>query len=338
MTLRFFRRVLGALSIALALVLACAQISLAQLFVGGYEGLEFFGSSQMTRAEMERILRLKPGASYKSVSLAVEKLKKQLELRHLEGNVQLVSGDGGEIYISADIISQDNEMPTRALRPPQHVDYRSEKPAMLLEKLHERIAFLESQGRPLSEQIKDGIRYYSDEPCNQIVKELIEFAPDMRLELLSLIDHDPNAIRRRTAVELLNWAGEVPDTTLRLLPALDDSDVGVRGMVARYIFPRLSYLPEDFPLPHLVQACSRLLRRPSHQDRSKAVYMLLALSRKKPECLDQIRQEDGAVIKELYQKTIIPSLRGGCKQLLKAFSVQEAKRKEGREDFPFLPP
>lgn len=284
------------------------------------------------------MLSLKPGASYKSVSQALLRFKKQLDQRHLEANTQLVSGDQGEIYVSVDLIEINPDLPTRRLVKPQHVAFRSEQPITFLAKLHERLDLLEQGGRPVSEEIRDGLKYYSDEPCNQIVQEIRRFAPEMRKELIAVVDHDPNSVRRETAIELLNWSGEVPDTAFKLLPALDDSDFNVRAMVVRYLFPRFGILPADFPYAEMADAFARQLRRPSHQDRSKALYALLALSRKRPELIGQIKDQNEAAINALATRSVIPSIKEAANELIKTFQKEDNRRRTTDPVLPSIDP
>lgn len=305
---------------------------------GSYVGLEFYGSTQISRAEVERMLALHSGASYKSVVGAIERLKRQLKARRLEANIQAVTGDGSDIYLSVDILGDEHELPSRILQNPQQVNFRSEEPVHLLEKLHQRLEFLESQGRPASEEMRDGVKYYSDEPCNQMVKELLRHCQPMREELLYLIDHDPNAVRRTCAAELLSWAGEVPDTASRLLPAVDDVDVNVRTMVTRYLFKSLPLLPDDFPFVDMVEVYSRDLLRPSHDDRSKSLYMLLALINKRPELIRQVKSLDDKRIEQLRDRSLVPSIKLACGQFQKLFARANVGLTDVKPNLDFLPP
>lgn len=305
---------------------------------GAYAGLEFFGSQQMSREEVERFLGVRNGASYKSVASAVERLKRALKARNMEANIQIVSGDGSDIYVSVDILGDENEMPSRILQDPHQVNFRSEEPVQLLGKLHERLDFLEAQGRPANEEMRDGVKYYSDEPCNQLVKELIRHCEPMREELLYLIDHDPNAVRRNCAAELLSWSGEIPDTARRLLPAVDDVDLCVRTTVTRYLFKSLPFLPDDFPYADMVDVYSRDLARPSHDDRSKSLYMLLALLKKRPELVRQVRSLDDKRIQQLKNRSLLPSIKLACAQFDRIFTRANVGLTDVKPNLDFLPP
>lgn len=305
---------------------------------GSYAGLEFYGSSQMSRPEMEKILGLHNGSSYRSVQSAVERLKRQLEARRLEANAQIVGGDGNEIYLSVDIYGTDEDVPTRILQDPHQVNFRSEEPVQILAKLHQRLDLLQSQGRPAHEEMRDGVKYYSDEVCNQFVKDLIRHCEPMREELLYLIDHDPNAVRRATAVELLSWSGEIPDTAARLLPAVDDVDVTVRTLVTRYLFKSLPFLPDEFPYQDMVEVYSRDLTRPSHDDRSKALYMLLALAKKRPELIRQVQSLDTKRIKMLQERSLVPSIKLACAEFQRVFTRANLGLTDVKPNLDFLPP
>jgi hypothetical protein len=282
-----------------------------------YKGLEYFGSSQLTTMELEKILALKPGAPLPQVQKALDRLDKTLEARHIPNNLEVVAGEPGSVYISVDILDSSNEtVPTRKLKNPRHVIVRSEKPFLVLDELTKRLEKLTDEGRAWSESYRDGSKYYSDEPSNQYVAEIERFAPDMREELLAVVESDPDATRRRKAIELLGWSGEVPYTANRLTDAFDDSDPKVRVAAIRYVFPRLSLLPEDYPYIRLVQAASRELNRPSHQDRSKALYVLLWLSKKNVLFVRDIKELDEARLKQLASDSILPTVKVPAQQLL----------------------
>ncbi|MBA3859585.1 MAG: hypothetical protein C0507_21985 [Cyanobacteria bacterium PR.3.49] len=305
---------------------------------GSYQGLEFYGSSQMSRPELEKLLGLRNGASYRSIKSAMERLHRELKARRLEGNIQAVTGDGTDIYLSVDVLGGYDDMPSRILKEPHQVAYRSEEPVQILEKLHGRLELLEAQGRPANEEWRAGIKYFSDEPCNQMVNDLMRHCGPMREELLYLIDHDPNAVRRATAVELLSWSGEVPDTAYRLLAAVDDVDVTVRTLVTRYLFKNLSLLPDDFAFQDMVEVYSRDLNRPSHDDRSKALYMLLAIVKRRPELIRQVQALDEKRIKFLQERSLVPSIKLACAQFQKLFVRANVGLTDVKPNLDFLPP
>jgi len=293
----------------------------AQSNVSGFAGVEYFGSSQMTRKELAKMISLKPGAAFPSVQRAADKLSKLLDQRHLAANVEVVQASDGAIYVAVDVMDSSMEsVPVRNLKEPHHIIVRSEKPFLLLAQLDARLQTLSIEGRPASEKIEDGAKVYSDEAANQLAIQIQKFAPAMAGELLSVLDSDPDPHRRKAAVDILGWAGDIPQMGAKLIESLDDSDPSVRASVVRYLFSRLSYLPDDFPFPALIEGASRELNRPSHQDRSKGLYLLLALARKDIVFMRQIQDLDEARVKQLSEESIVPTIKNPAAELLAIFA------------------
>ncbi|SRR5579875_1826859 len=309
-----------AVAVLLLLLFACLPWSPGRAggeSQAGFAGIEFYGSSQITRRELEQALGLKPGARLAQIARAVDRLDRKLTGRRLQATVEIVEGSPQEIFVAVDLPDgQGAAAPTRRLRSPRHVAVSSEKPFLLLGELEARLEKLRCEGRPWSETMRSGLKYYSDEPANQVVEQMTQMVPFMRDELIAVTESDPDPARRKQAIDLLNWAGSIPDTTRRLIPSLDDADRDVRAAAARYMFSRFELLPDDFPYDSLTDSFSRMLMRPSHQDRSKALYCLRALAGQHPELLARVAALDGERIKTIYDLTAIPSIKSVCGQLL----------------------
>ncbi len=288
----------------------------------GFAGLEFYGSSQISRSELEKYLALRPGARLEQIAKAVDRLNLKLAERHVNSSVEIVQGGPLEVFVVVGVVDSSTEAaaPTRHLRQQRHVQLSTEKPFLLLDELNARLEKLSDEGRPWSEQMRSGLRYFSDERANQTADEIVHLVPDMRAELLAVTESDPDPSRRRRAVELLNWAGSIPNTFGRLVPALDDADAGVRAATARYMFSRLELLPDDYPFDTLAESFSRLLGRPTHQDRSKALYCLLALCLQRPELITNVKVFDEERVKHLSETSNINSIKGAADKLLAVFA------------------
>lgn len=304
-----------------------------------YAGIEFYGSSQLSRSELARMLSLKPGASLASVDRAVEQLNRRLALKNVNSLVQIVQVPPDQIYVVVDVPDStvDAAAPTRRLKDPRHVLVRSEKPFLLMDQLEKRLEKLSMEGRPWHDDLREGLRYFSDEPANQIVEQIVRQVPDMRDELLAVVASDPDPVRRRRAVELMQWAGAIPDTFLRLTPAIDDADSGVRAAVARYMFPRFEMLPDEYPFQDLVEAYTRMLARPSHQDRTKSLYCLLALAGQRSDLIPGIKVFTEERVKKLADLSVIPSVKNPAAELqIKFMSAAEpiGTREGSRPDAP----
>lgn len=293
----------------------------------GFAGVEYYGSSQVSKLELEKMLGLHPGASPEAIENALVRLKKQLDARHLEAHAEVVTASPGVLYVVVDVEDSSIEQaPTRRLREPRHVEVRTEKPFLLLNDLHARLDEVRSQGRPLTEALKDGYPYYSDEPANQVVADILKYAPVMRDELIAVTESDPNPVRRCQAIELLGWSGSTDNTALRLMPALDDMDPFVRAETARYLFPRLGLLSPSFPFENLAAAFGRQITRPSHEDRSKGLYCLLSLCMQHSDLIKQVSADDDKRIHELIDTSALPSVKIPAEKLVALFAADASKK------------
>jgi hypothetical protein len=290
-----------------------------------YAGLEYFGSSQMTRDEVERNLHLKPGASEKSVEANAESLRKKLEKLRLAANVQIIVDQPDKLFVVVDFEDRPGYgVPTRMLKQPHHVITQSEKPELLLQKLRARIDRLIQEGRDWKETYPGGVRMFSDEPANQIVTELRRFAPTMRDEFLEIVISDPDHQRRCDAIELLNWAGTYVDTCVQMIGAIDDTHIEVRSAAEEFIYPRLEKLPDNFPYDQLALALTRQLKRPSHADRAKAIHFIAALIRKYPTMVGGFRQTCEKDVERIANESQISGLRKSAADLLLVLRTSQA--------------
>jgi len=295
-----------------------------------FAGIEFFGSSQLTRQEIEKMLALKPGASADSLERAVERLRMQLERRRLESIVDIVSSDSG-LFVTVDVFdSGEDAVSSRRLKFPRHVNVSSDKPFMFLQLLHDRLDALSEQGRPAQTVVKGGVLHYSDEPAEQIVEDICRFAPTMRDELVSVTVSDPDPVRRRNALELLNWYGDSDESAVYVMEAMDDSDPFVRSEAVRYLLPRLKERADNFPFDRLIELVSKQLRRSSHQDRKSALYLLLSFLRQRPEFISTAKDLDEARIKDIAESTQLAVIQKPALELLDIF------RKPPRSTLPFI--
>ncbi|MGH9549811.1 MAG: hypothetical protein ACRD3W_10570, partial [Terriglobales bacterium] len=177
---------------------------------GGYAGVEYYGSSQLTKLELEKMLGLKPGASPEAIASALVRLKRQLESKHIEAHAEVVAAAEDQLFIVVDVVdSSSAEAPVRKLKFPHHVNVTTEKPFALLSDLNRRLDELKDRGQPSAEQYIDGAKRFQDEPAQGLVNEILRYAPKMRKEFLAIVETDPNPERRVQAIELLGWSGAV---------------------------------------------------------------------------------------------------------------------------------
>lgn len=305
----------------LTLMAFCLQGAFSPVFAYSYEGLEYFGSSQLTRQEIEKYLHLSQGASIKRIEKSVDRLQKKIDDLKLFANIEIVTASDDRAYVSVDLIEQEDDMiPTRKLTNPHHVATRSEKPEILLAKLEDRLNQLNMEGRAWKPIYKGGMKFYTDEPANQIVEEIRRFAPTMKPDWIEVVACDPDPDRRVMAIELLGWSGSYADTCYKLIGAMDDSNYKVRAKAARFIYKRLDILPHDFPYQDLIHALCRQVRRPSHEDRVKSTYLMYEVLNKRPLLTGLAKQGAEKYINLYSSKSRIPSLRNVCERLRAKFS------------------
>lgn len=284
----------------------------------GFCGIEFLGSSQLTRAEIQKFLGLKQGASPEAVLKAVSRLESALEAKRVKTNIEIVSGSEGRLYVAVDVVNPGSSeaIQTRKLSFPRHVRLLNEKPFTLLADLKTRqIKLNVLEDRPIAERYENGMKYFSDEPCNRLAEREIKELDGQESGLYQIIESDPDASRRSNAIELLNWTPDYLQNCTVLLPALADSDVHVRTQAVKYIWARITLLPDDYPYDQLSEMLCHELRLPSHTDRSKALALLLALCRHHPASIWEIKESREAGIKEIAETSIIPNIQKMASEL-----------------------
>lgn len=283
---------------------------------GGYAGLEFLGSSLISRLELEKILHLKNGSSYESIVRSVEKLRLALEAKSVKAMLEVVP-DGADYYVSVDVLDTgfNNTVQNRRLENPRHIGVPNEKPFVLLAELKDRMQKLVDEGRPTSETYQDGMRCFADIACMRIAEKITQELQGMRPYLLRILLSEPNGERRAQAAELMNWIPDPVANSAELIPALDDSDMRVRMVAAKYLWARANLLPDSFPFDLLLEGLSRQLARQTYHDRVRAMSALLALAKRDSDLISGIKTFDEARLKEIASSSTIPAVQNLANQL-----------------------
>lgn len=295
---------------AVLLLCACSHAWAKDSF-GNFGELEYMGSSLATRAELEKMLHLSPGAKYASMEKACERVKKSLTDRRIICDTDIVDGGSDALFIVIDISEPGKIVPTRPLSDPRYIKVPTEKPNLILKELRERLTLLTYDGRSFKETYSNGVKHYSDAVADEKTRELASYGsvPELRDAWLNIVQSDPNPDRRIDAIELLNWSGNYPQTIFKIMPALDDVNKDVRVAVAKFIYPRLELLPYDFDFGKLTSAFCRQICRPSHGDRLRAMACLSVLVRDKPEMVPPTREVALDQINLIAERTRIPPLK-----------------------------
>lgn len=310
----------------LALLLVAALV-LPQMVVsrviakvsGGFAGVEYLSDdSQTSRMELEKMLGLRHGASYESAERAISRLREKLEQKRLKANLDIVDGDKDEFYVSIDIVRTGvpGDAPTRRLEFPRRIFLSSQRPLQLLEQLEARRLKLQEEGRPTDVVYKDGVKHYTDGPCDVLVGQLLLATPKVRGEIFQMIASDPDPKRRMAGIELLGWAGEPVRDCAQVVPAINDVDPDVRVVAAKYVAARMELLPDKFPWTQMIEAYAFQLARPSHRDRMAGLYALSALIKQRPETMYNVKVYSEERLKQLVEQSSIPAIKAGSEQLL----------------------
>lgn len=328
------------LSASLSSSLWPSSVFAAKIDGTGYAGLEFLGSSAISRAELEKLYGVKLGASQEAAEKSLPKLQQKLEQMHVYTNMEFIPGDKDDFYLAIDVLEtalSGASLPTRKLKDPRHVPLGSERPFAVLEQLSNRLSQIALEGRPSSERYHDGMKRYSDEPADGFARDEIKELSGRTRYLYSIIESDTNGKRRADAVELLNWTPEWALNCLALLPALDDSDTQVRVNADKYIWARLTHLPPDFPYGQLAERLCRQLSRPSHEDRAKALACLLVLAKHEPQTLHVIKEFATSRLEELKQASRVGRIKRMSVQLLDLCKNPPPPPKSGGPQMPYVP-
>lgn len=288
----------------------------------GFSGVEFYGSSQLSRVELDKFLRLKPGATYESGEKAFLRLQEELAKKNVKAHTEIVPGEGGNYYISVDVVDSgiNSTLPNRRLENAHHINLKNEKPFGLLAELRARLTKVQQEGRAATENYQQGIRYYSDIPATRIAERIMQEMEGQEGGIYRILSTDPNGERRADAVELLNWTAPYVANCAQLIPALDDSDVRVRSAAAKYLWSHIADLPNDFPFDALAEGLSHQLARPSHHDRLRAMYALVALAKRDSDSITAIKSYDEVKLKEIANSSVIPDIQKLAEMLVKGIS------------------
>lgn len=294
------------------------QMATAKESTSGFQGVEFFGSSLITRTELDKQLGLRPGANAEQIQRAIKRFREKLSQQHISANVDMASDEGGKYFVTVDVLETGVAgNPTRKLNFPHHIILSSEVPYMVFTELLARREQLSMEGRAVTESFDEaGMKRYSDEPCNRFADKLHRLVPDMQREFLNVINSDPDQDRRSKAIEVLNWTSDPVLLCTTLIPTIDDASEQVRTSADRFIAPRVKFLPPDYPFIELIEGFARQLSRPSHQDRMLALRSLLETAKTHPETIEIINEFAGERLKQLQQDSVISAVKRPAAQLL----------------------
>jgi hypothetical protein len=185
--------------------------------------------------------------------------------------------------------------------------------------LSERRELLFNQGTPPYEiYSSDFLDLFNDSECHQLCLQLSQLVPAYRKNILEVVEYHHNELTRATAANLLCWTRfELEGAIAATHWLLDDPSDEVRNNISRFMLPyvdRIYGAHIKHPLIHnlLVQ-----LNRPSHVDRNKALYCLLAIT-KRSGFLDRryIKERGSKLIERVASTSLLPNVRQPAQDIL----------------------
>src|SRR5579883_1955772 len=110
------RLMIKALRVGVPIILVfCLRAAWAEPVDSSYVGLEFFGSTRVNRAELERMINLKSDANPQRVNAAAERLHKYFEHTHVTANIEVVSAGAEQLALVVDVPDPLSSIVTRRL-------------------------------------------------------------------------------------------------------------------------------------------------------------------------------------------------------------------------------
>ena len=293
-----------------------------------WAGIEILGNHDVPRAEIEKIVTVPVGESYRVGDApfwkdACATVKQQLDFADVScPDRPLRVFDGRKAYLVVDIVEKGNEKLLRFRKPPsKDVPFANDEMLRVLEELQDKTLTAAMAGHAYQENGAQGHLVYvareGDEDVSPLVDRLAAVVPQYRENLLAILRLEKDAEKRQQAANLLNWAGGDLEKLIRdSMPYLDDPDAGVRNNLSRFMIAFVDRVKKESLRHELIDAFVLQIRRPSHGDRNKGVYNLLGIAQARPENRAYIREAGGDALRYLADNSIVFNVRDPARELL----------------------
>lgn len=284
-----------------------------------WTGFEVMGYRTVTREQILATKPFEPGTPYEIDAEALgawcRGLKERFDLHQIECAPLRFSD--GKAYLVVDVVEKGDEGRASFRQPPaDDVELATPEIRGLFEQLESRQWTLFGQGQPPQESAGEGFLDYDDPEMHGLVEKLRQLVPPYRDNLLQVIARDKDNEDRGDAARMLNWAGQVTDSITRVHRDLDDPSGLVRNNLARFMLHYVDQVESAEVRRSVVDALARMLDRPSHGDRNKAVYGLLNIARAHPEDHANVLESAGEALARLAERSILPNVRDPARDLL----------------------
>ena len=239
----------------------------------------------------------------------------------------------GKAYLVLNVVEQQDAAnhtfraePDKNIDVPEEVSALLEKHSALIQKNFDTQNFeaLREEVRGIEE--KDYYNTYPDsEEMSALVDEMRATFPPHRQALIEVLKHSRSTQARAHAATALNWSGDVLDSISQIYMLTDDPAVLVRNNISRFMLHYLQYHPDKAVRGAVIDSLLVQMTFPSHADRNKALYGLLALAQSAPADRGFIEQKGRAEIERIAKQSILDNVGGVAKQLLDLFDQPETK-------------
>jgi len=304
-----------------------------------WSGIEILGNHQVPRAEIEKLIPIPIGGSYtigdppfwKESCAAVERA---FDFAKVDcGERPLRVYDGRKAYLIVDVVERGNERVMKSRAAPQGtVAFNDPQMVSLSSELSKKTTAAAMAGHPYKESAEKGYLSYTDatgqtEDVTPLVEQLARLVPLHRDNLFDVLRDEKDPGQRQAAANLLNWSGGDLDTTLKAtIPLLDDPDAGVRNNLSRFMIQFVGKVRSKRLRHRLIDAFIFQIQRPSHGDRNKGLYDLLAMANASQDDRAYIRRRGVEPIRYLAENSIVFNVKGPAEELSALVAPGEGRR------------
>lgn len=285
-----------------------------------WAGFEVIGNNTITTAELISRIPITVGEVYKEEPSSwrtwCEDLKNHFKFHY--AHCSMVRYINFQAYFVIDVVEEGYEYRNQ-FRPEPMGDVELASPEILdlYDRLYARLWELFGQGTGSQESANKGYLDYGDSAMHEIVEQLIKLVPSYRENLLEVLEMDKDLNKREKAANLLNWTmTDLPDSILRASRLLDDPSDIVRNNISRFTMHFINWLPSPKDREVVIDRLLVQLDRPSHADRNKSIYNLLALAHAIPGDREYIRSKGISLIESIAKSSVLENVRDPAIELL----------------------
>jgi len=290
-----------------------------------WKDIEVVGHNKLTREQITQFIPLEVGAKYKHEKEKWDawcaQVKAYLILHHASCSALLYSDFSA--YLVVDIIEQQDAARTNFREPPQkEIDFVPAEIIAAHEELMNRVWELFKAGNPPIENYENGFKDYDDPKAHQLSLKLQRLVPKYRENILDTLENDLYEQKRVMAADLLNWADNTSDSISRVHRLLNDPSYTVRNDISRFMMSFVAKVPDKSLLPGVIDSLVVQLEYPSHGDRNKALYALLAIADNFQELHEYLRKTGQGPIERIAEQSILSNVGSVADDLKKKLSLK----------------